>query len=403
VLGSRRCHAACGGRRERGRREPIRMQHKPQRPRRNGRRLWVWVVGLLLLLLLLGGALWLGLASPRGRGAERAAQAGGAAAAAVGPVAATDAKVPDGPLTIYCGRPEPLMAPLFDRFGAETGVSFIVRYADTWGLEEELVAEGTRTPAAVFIAQDAAALGALSRKGLLRELPMEIVQGVDPRFTGTQARHDWVGLSARARAVVYDPAVTPAAQLPRTLEEVAEEKYQGRFGIAPANDSFQAQLALYRVLRGDDALRDLLTKVKKNRPHLYVNNAAVVQAVARGEIAFGLVNHYSLWREAGTLSPGRLAVTFMPGAGVAGFVNATGVGVLSSDPRALELIRFLLSRPAQERFAEETYEYPLAKGMTAQQGLPPLASLRMPTFDFADIAAVLDEADRATRRAGLMP
>ncbi|HXT49579.1 MAG TPA: extracellular solute-binding protein, partial [Thermoanaerobaculia bacterium] len=184
---------------------------------------------------------------------------------------------------------------------------------------------------------------------------------------------------------------------------VADEKYAGRFGIAPSNDSFQAQLALYRVLRGDDALRELLSAVKKNRPHLYDNNAAVVQAVARGEIAFGLVNHYSLWRESGTVPQGRLAITFMPGEGVAGFVNAAGVGVLSKDPRALDLVRFLLSRQAQERFAKETYEYPLAKGMAAQPGLPPLASLRMPAFDFADIAAVLDETDGATRRIGLMP
>jgi len=128
-----------------------------------------------------------------------------------------------------------------------------------------------------------------------------------------------------------------------------------------------------------------------------------VQAVARGEIAFGLVNHYSLWRESGTVPQGRLAITFMPGEGVAGFVNAAGVGVLSKDPRALDLVRFLLSRQAQERFAKETYEYPLAKGMAAQPGLPPLASLRMPAFDFADIAAVLDETDGATRRIGLMP
>jgi len=373
------------------------MQRSPRRQRRLVRRGWVWVVGLALLL---GLALWLGLGRwPRAAGVRTASPVG-----VVGPAAEpAAAEVPDGPLTIYCGRPEPLMAPLFDRFGAETGVSLVVRYADSWGLERELVAEGTRTPAAVFVAQDAAALGALSRKGLLRELPMEIVQQVDARFAGAAGKHDWVGLSARARAVVYDAAVTPASALPRRLEEVADEKYAGRFGIAPANDSFQAQLALYRVLRGDDALRDLLTGVKKNRPHLYGNNAAVVQAVARGEIAFGLVNHYSLWRESGTVPQGRLAVAFMPGEGVAGFVNAAGVGVLSSDPRALDLVRFLLSRRAQERFAAETYEYPLAKGMARQPGLPPLASLRIPSFDFADIAAVLEETDSATRRSGLMP
>ena len=351
---------------------------------------------MLVLVLIAGGVLLLGFGKlRRGGAAPLAARRDAAAESAV--------KVPSGPLTIYCGRSEPLMKPLFDRFGSDSGVSLIVRYGDSWGLEQEIVAEGTQTPAAVFVAQDAAALGALSRKGMLRELPMEIVQQVEPRFAGTEAKHDWVGLSARARAVVYDPAVTPKAALPRTLEEVADVKYAGRFGVAPANDSFQAQLALYRVLKGREELGDLLSKIKKNRPHLYENNAAVVQAVARGEIAFGLVNHYSLWREAEAVPAGRLAVTLMPGEGVAGFVNAAGIGVLSPDPRALDLIRFLLSRESQEHVAEETYEYPLAKGMAPREGLPPLSSLRIPSFDFADVAAVLEDTDQATRRAGLMP
>lgn len=371
------------------------MQSTPQRTRRPARRGWVW---LLALVLLAGGVLLLGFGSSLRRGGvaplESPRDTGQGSAAA---------KVPSGPLTIYCGRAEPLMKPLFDRFGAESGVSLIVRYGDSWGLEQEIVAEGTRTPAGVFVAQDAAALGALSRKGMLRELPMEIVQQVEPRFAGTEAKHDWVGISARARAVVYDPAMTPKAELPRTLEEVADTKYEGRFGLAPANDSFQAQLALYRVLKGRDELVDLLSRIKKNRPHLYENNAAVVQAVARGEIAFGLVNHYSLWREGGTVPAGRLAVALMSGEGVAGFVNAAGVGVLSNDPRALDLVRFLLSRKSQEHVAEETYEYPLAKGVVAREGLPPFASLRIPSFDFADVAAVLDDTDQATRRVGLMP
>jgi iron(III) transport system substrate-binding protein len=351
----------------------------------------VLVAGGVLLLLGLGGFRRGAVIAPiRPHDAADAAQA-------------ASAKVPSGPLTIYCGRSEPLMKPLFDRFGAESGASLVVRYGDTWGLEQEIVAEGTQTPAAVFVAQDAAALGALSRKGLLHELPMEIVQQVEPRFAGTEAKHDWVGLSARARAVVYDPAVTPKEALPRTLEEVADAKYEGRFGIAPANDSFQAQLALYRVLKGRDELAALLSGIKKNHPHLYENNAAVVQAVVRGEIAFGLVNHYSLWREAEAVPAGRLAVAFMPGEGVAGFVNAAGVGVLAADPRALDLVRFLLSREAQKAIAEQTYEYPLAKGVAPREGLPPWSLLRIPKFDFADVAAVMEDTDQAIRRAGLVP
>jgi iron(III) transport system substrate-binding protein len=347
-------------------------------------------------LALAGAVLALALAGCRAKEAASAtATVPGAAAAA--------AETPSGPLTIYCGRSAELMAPLFDRFGDQTGISVVVRYGGTWPLEATLVEEGTRTPAAVFVAQDAAALGALSRRGLLVELPMEVVQQVEPRFAGTESKHDWVGLSARSRALVYDPARIAPAALPRTLDEVTDSTHAGRFGLAPANDSFQAQLALYRVMRGEKALDGLLSGLHQNRPQVFGNNAAVVGAVARGDIDFGLVNHYSLWREANRVPPGRLAIAFMNGDGVAGFVNAAGVGVLSPDPRALELVRFLLSREAQETFARETYEYPLAKGMAAPEGLPPLATLRTPSFDFADVAAVLGETERATRRIGLAP
>lgn len=324
---------------------------------------------------------------------------GAAPAAASSPAAV---ETPRGPLTIYCGRSADLMAPLFDRFGAESGVSLLVRYGGTWDLQAALVEEGTRTPAAAFVAQDVAALGALSRKGMLRELPMELVQQVEPRFAGTEAKHDWLGLSARARAVVYDPAKVAPAALPRTLDEVADPRYEGRFGLAPSNDSFQAQLALHRVLHGPEELSDLLAGVRRNRPRIYGNNAAVVQAVARGEIDFGLVNHYSLWREAKQVPPGRLAVSVLAGDGAGGFVNAAGVGVLSGDPRALELVRFLLAREQQESVTARTYEYPLARGMAPPPGLPPLSSLRTPSFDFADVAVVLPETERAIRRAGLL-
>jgi hypothetical protein len=111
------------------------MQNTPQQRRRPARRGWVW---LLVLVLLAGGVLLLGFGSLR-RGAVAPLEAARDAAAE-----ATAAKVPSGPLTIYCGRSEPLMKPLFDRFGAESGASFVVRYADSWGFVEQIVAEGRK-------------------------------------------------------------------------------------------------------------------------------------------------------------------------------------------------------------------------------------------------------------------
>jgi iron(III) transport system substrate-binding protein len=276
-----------------------------------------------------------------------------------------------------------------------------VRYGESGELVAALMEEGTSTPADLFLAQHAAALGALSRKALLRELPMELVRRVPWRYTGGEQRRDWVGISGRARVVVYDAAATRPADLPESLESVADPRYRGRFGLAPGSVSFRAQLAAYRVLEGEEALERLLAGMRDNQPRLYPDDASLVGGVARGEVPWGLASHDHVWRASGP--QGRVTAFFMTRGEGAGFVDVAGVGVLSDDPRAAELVRFLLGEEAQAYLVERTHEYPLALATTPAEGLPPLARLRASPVDFADVAAVLDETVRAMRRAGLGP
>jgi iron(III) transport system substrate-binding protein len=332
-----------------------------------------------------------------GCGSEEPTVAGGESAPA-----AAEAPVPSGPLTVYSGRNEQLIGPLIERFERESGAEVEVRYGETAELAATLLEEGTRTPAALFISQDAAALGALSRAGLLRELPMDLVQRVAPHFAATEQKHDWVGLSGRARSVVYNTGRVRPADLPQSLGALTDPRFRGRFGIAPGNASFQAHMAVYRVLKGEEATDRLLAGIHANQPKTYANNAAIVQAVGAGEIDFGLVNHYYLLRAKAEEPSLPAANFFMPGGDASGFVNAAGAGVLGDDPRAIELIRVLLTEESQRYFAEQTFEYPLGKGVASPAGLPPLAELASPTVDFADVAAVLDETAKAIRRAGLV-
>lgn len=341
------------------------------------------LAAVLLLVVGLAGC---------GEGREQ----GAAAAAAAEPGAVAD----DGPLVLYSGRSRELMAPLLERFERRSGIGVEVRWGESGELVAALVADGTATAADLFLSRGATPLGALSRKGLLRELPSDIVRGVPPYFAGNEQRHDWVGLSGRARAVLYDPAATHPASLPRTLGELADPRHRGRFALAPDHPSFQAQVAAYRVLRGEEALDELLARIHGNEPRLYASEEAVLRAVASGEAAWGLVEHDLPARAGAEGRGGRVALHFMNGDGAA-FVDVTGVGVLSNDPRALELVRFLLDDEAQDHFAERAHEYPLARGTPPVAGLPPLDGLRAPRLDFADVAAVLEETRRALRRHGL--
>lgn len=304
-------------------------------------------------------------------------------------------------VVVYSGRNENLIGPLLERFEEETGIETRVRYGGTAELAATLLEEGIHTPAAVFISQDAAALGALSGAGLFQPLPAALLARVEPRFASP--RGDWVGLSGRARVVVYNTDAMAPEDLPRSLEEVTAPRYRGRFGVAPSNASFQAHMAMYHALAGRAALERLLAGMAANDARVYPKNSAIVEAVIAGEVDFGLVNHYYLWNARGERPEAPAENFFLPEGRASNFLNLAGAGVLREEPAAFSLLEFLLSSQGQEYFARETYEYPLVPGIPAAVDLVPLAELPVPEVDFERVAEVLDETLRILQRSDLVP
>lgn len=304
-----------------------------------------------------------------------------------------------GPLVVYSGRNKSLIEPLLERFEEQSGIEIEVRYGGTAELAATLLEEGERTPCDVFIGQDAAALGTLADAGLLRPLPPLILSRVADVYRSPDG--DWVGLSGRARVVVYNSERVKPEELPQSLDQVADPRYRGRFGVAPANASFQAHMAAYRALKGGEALEALLGGMVANEARTYAKNSAIVEAVLQGEVDWGLVNHYYLWRalEEQPEAPG--VNVFMSGDEISGFVNLAGAAMLDESPAALNLIAFLLSDEAQHYFAEETYEYPLVAGIEPSAQLNPLPQSSV-QLDVARLAAELEPTLEAIGRSGLL-
>lgn len=290
-------------------------------------------------------------------------------------------------ITVYSGREEELVAPLFDRYQDETGNEVEIRYGDTAELAATILEEGDNSPADVFFSQDAGALGALEKEGLLAELPQETLDRVGRRFRSADGR--WVGTSGRARVVAYNSAEVSQASLPDSILGFTSPEWKGRIGWAPTNGSFQAFVTAMRLTEGNEATESWLRGVVANDPQVFEDNEAIRDAIAAGEIDVGLINHYYVAQARAEEGPDYpVRVYFPPGGDVGSLINVAGAGVLEStdgSDQAKEFVEFLLADDSQRFFSEETKEYPLVDGIPADPGVVPLAQIEQPPIDLGDL------------------
>ncbi|MCY4105612.1 MAG: iron ABC transporter substrate-binding protein [Chloroflexi bacterium] len=290
-------------------------------------------------------------------------------------------------LVIYSGRSQSLVEPIFNRFSEDTGIPIEVRYAGTTELAATILEEGEASPADVFVAQDAGALGALAYAGQLAALPPDITERVEARFQSPAGL--WIGLSGRARVLVYDTEQVTPDQLPASLLDLTGEEWRGRVGWAPTNASFQANVTAMRALWGEEVTETWLKDMIANDVRVYPKNTPIVQAAIDGEIAVGLVNHYYLYRFLAEDPSVTAALHYFPNGDAGTLVNIAGAAILNTSENqglAQRFILYLLGAGAQTYFAEETYEYPLAGGVEPSVNLVPLAEIEVPELDLSDLA-----------------
>ena len=307
-----------------------------------------------------------------------------------------------GSLTVYSGRSETLVGPLIDRFKEYTGIDVSVKYAGTPQLAATLLEEGDNTPADVFFAQDPGGLGAVA--GMLSTLEEDVLTKV-PQWA-VSSDGVWVGISGRARTVVYNTDTLTPDDLPYDLEGFTDPKWKGRLGWAPTNASFQTMVTAMRSMWGDQRTVRWLENIQANDPKVYPKNTPIVSAAASGEIDVGLVNHYYLHRFLAEQGDSFSARNYHPPAGGPGaIVMVSGVGILEeSDNKdnAQQFIDYLLSDISQKYFVEETYEYPLASGIPVAEGVSPLSEINNPDLSSSALSD-LEGTQALLREAGIIP
>jgi iron(III) transport system substrate-binding protein len=304
-------------------------------------------------------------------------------------------------LTVYSGRGQALVEPLVRQFEAETGIKVNVRYGRDAEILAALQEEGSRSPADVFWANTAGALGAASERGLFLRLSDTLTQ----RATAfVPASRQWVPLTVRLRVLAYNPAKVKPEELPKSILDLPKlTQYKGRIGWTPTYSSFQDMVAAMVVQFGEARTRQWLNEMKALEPKAYPSNPAMMEAIRSGEVDLGSTNHYYIQR---FVRAGQQIGTYYFADGDAGSLAlVTGAGILKTSKNIQAANRFLLwllSPKAQQFFASEIIEYPVVRGVVLSGNLLPLnqAVAKSPKVDFEKLP--LETALRLLREAGLL-
>ncbi|MCS4484581.1 iron ABC transporter substrate-binding protein [Gleimia sp. 6138-11-ORH1] len=308
----------------------------------------------------------------------------------------------DETLVVYSGRNEKLVGPLLEEFTKDTGIKVDVRYAGTPELAAQLVEEADKTPAHVFLSQDAGALGLVGGKGMFTDFPHELAEKVDAKYSAKD--HSWVGLTGRARVVAYDSQTLKADEVPADIWELTDPKWKGQIGIAPGNASFQSFVTALRVAEGEEKAEEWLNKIIANEPQKFAKNGEILEAVNTGGVKLGLINHYYWARSEQDPKTLRAQLKFGKPGTVGALINVTGVGILKNaenNGNAYAFAEYLLSEKAQKYFMENTAEYPLVAGIGEPANVPPLAELGGADIDLAKLDS-LEETIKLLTKVGLL-
>lgn len=267
-------------------------------------------------------------------------------------------------LTVYSGRAERLIKPVLDAFAAKTGIQIELLSSGTTELVNRMKAEGDRSPADVFITNDAGSLEMARTAGLFRPVNMrEVERAIPPQFRA--ADNSWIGLSGRFWIIVYNTALVKPDQI-KSLLDLADPIWKDKIAIPNAGSEYlQAGVSVIRASLGDDHTKKFLEGIRDNAgTQVYQKSSQIVDAVAKGQVAMGIVNHYYVYRHLTTQPTAPLAVV-MPDqqeGGMGAIMNVAGIGILKHTPRienAKLLVEFLVAQAGQKMFADLDKEYPL--------------------------------------------
>jgi iron(III) transport system substrate-binding protein len=266
-------------------------------------------------------------------------------------------------VNVYSYRQAFLVKPLFDKFTENTGIKVNVIFAKT-GMAERLEREGKYSPADVLLTTDISRLIELHDRNLLQANNAEVLLDIIPSQYRAKD-NTWFALTTRVRNIY---SAKRLGTLDINYEDLADSKYQGR--ICTRSGKHAYNIALVSSMIAEHGSAETLVWLEKFKANLarkpQGNDRGQVQAIHQNLCDISLGNSYyfgrmlsdekqKVWAEA-------VNINFPNQSNRGAHVNISGMGMAKFSPNndnAKKLMAFLVSKEAQQLYAETNVEYPV--------------------------------------------
>ncbi|ESY48432.1 iron ABC transporter substrate-binding protein [Mesorhizobium sp. RSR380A] len=311
----------------------------------------------------------------------------GATALAVSMIAGP-AMAADAGIIVYNAQHESLAKEWVEGFTKETGIKVTLRNGGDSDFSNQIVAEGASSPADVFLTENSPAMAMVEAAGLFAPVDADTLAQVPAEFQPSSGK--WVGVAARSTVFAYNKTKLTAEKLPKSMLDLADPAWKGRWAASPSGADFQAIVSALLELKGEAATADWLKAMKENFT-AYKGNGTVMKAVNAGEIEGGIIYHYYYFGDQAKTGENSKNVELHyfknqdPGA----FVSISGGGVLASSKHPKEaqaFLKWVTGKGGQDVLKTGTsFEYAIGKDAQSNPKLVPLADLQAPKVDPATL------------------
>jgi len=308
-----------------------------------------------------------------------------------------------GTITLYSGQHEQLTDAIVKAFEKQTGIHVKVRSDDGIVLADQILQEGSRSPADVYLTENSPEMMLLTKHHLLATLPTSVTSQIPAQYDSPTG--NWAGISVRVSALAYNTSLTSPSQLPANILDLAQPKWKGKVAIAPTDSDFVPLVGAVIATYGQQAALNWLKGLKANAA-TFADIESVVAAVNKGQDAVGIINQYYWYRLKQELGAGNThsKVYYFPNGNVGGLENISGAAVLASSSHqaaAEKLVSFLISAQAERILAAgDTYEYPVRPGIAPNPQLTPLSQVKPAVLSVVSLGDDLPAAS-LLQQAGL--